>query len=104
MGDSIGSPRSGGEAIPLYHFNARDGVSIADEDGTELPNLYAARLEAIRYSGQLLSDHPDAFRIQSEWRIEVTDECGMILFAIHISAIEAPALHNWQKTGSEQHR
>ncbi len=81
--------------MPTFHFNVVDGVSIPDATGTELPDLYAARLEAVRYSGELLRDHADAFWIQHEWRIEVTDFAGLVLFAIHISAVEAPALHDW---------
>ena len=81
--------------MALYFFNVTDGVSIPDSIGVELPDLYAARLEAVRYSGELLKDHPDAFWVQHEWRIEVADRLGAILFAIHISAVEAPALHGW---------
>jgi hypothetical protein len=81
--------------MPRFFFNVRDGISIPDKGGLELPDLYAARLEAVRYSGELLKAHPDAFWVQHEWRIEVTDAIGLILFAIHISAVQAPALHGW---------
>lgn len=84
--------------MPHYYFNVRDGVSIPDHVGVELHDLYAARLEAVRFSGEILRDHPDAFWIQHEWRIEVTDDVGLILFAIHISAVVAPALHGWRPT------
>jgi hypothetical protein len=87
--------------MPRYFFNVIDGVSIPDNTGTELPDLYAARLAAVAYSGELLRDHPDAFWVQSEWRIEVKSESGLVLFAIHISAVEAPALHNWKPTGKQ---
>ena len=82
--------------MPRFHFNVRDGVSIPDTTGKELSDLYAARLEAVRYSGELLRDHPDAFWVQNEWRIEITDASGLILFAIFISAVEAPVLHGWR--------
>ena len=91
--------------MPRFFFNVLDGVSIPDDTGTELSDLYAARLEAVRYSGELLKQHPDAFWVQSEWRIEVADTLGLILFAIHISAVQAPALHDWQPAlGNGLHR
>ena len=36
--------------MPRYHFNVHDGVSLPDRDGVELPNLPAARKEAVRYA------------------------------------------------------
>lgn len=84
--------------MPRYFFNVIDGISIPDDTGTELTDLHQARLQAVRYSGELLKDHPDAFWIQNEWRIEITDLNGLVLFAIHISAVQAPALHDWKPT------
>ena len=82
--------------MPRYFFNVKDGVDILDNEGVELADLYAARLQAVRFSGELLKDHPDVFWIQHEWRIEVTDETKLILFAIHISAVDAPSLKDWK--------
>ena len=42
--------------MPLYYFNVYDGVSIIDEEGSELPDMNFARREAIWYSGALLED------------------------------------------------
>jgi hypothetical protein len=47
--------------MPLFFFNVLDGVSIPDDTGTELSDLYAARLEAVRYSGELSSSTPTHF-------------------------------------------
>ena len=84
--------------MPRFHFNVRDGVSIDDLVGTDLADIYAARLEAVRFSGEVLKDNADTFWVRHEWRVEVTDDTGLILFAIHISAVDAPALHEWKPT------
>ena len=81
--------------LPRFFFNVHDGVNARDETGTDIRDTDAARLEAVRYSGDLLERHPDAFWIQDDWRMEVSDATGSILFAIHVSAVQAPALHGW---------
>ncbi|MDR4305661.1 hypothetical protein IHQ68_03365 [Chelatococcus sambhunathii] len=78
--------------MPRFHFNVYDGETSIDEAGTELPDLVFARREAIRYSGELLEDAGRREGLGPEWRMEVTDESGLILFALHFVVIEAPAI------------
>jgi hypothetical protein len=47
--------------MPIYHFNVRDGSDIPDPDGTELPNIPAARVEAVKLAGRLLLDDRTPF-------------------------------------------
>jgi hypothetical protein len=47
--------------MPRYFIHVHDGTSMIDDEGTELPDLTAARLAAVRLSGELLRDHPDQF-------------------------------------------
>jgi len=39
-----------------YYFHLKDGRLSLDEEGTEFPDIQAARREAIRYSGEVLRD------------------------------------------------
>jgi hypothetical protein len=58
--------------VPVYHFNVRDGSDLPDPDGTDLPNLRSARVEAVKLAGRLLMDEPDTFgkdRIGT-WRLQ----------------------------------
>ena len=74
--------------MPRYFFNVRDGSEILDEDGTDLPDIYAAQAQAIRTSGEILRDLGARFWDGAEWRVEVSDARGTILFVLRFSAEE----------------
>lgn len=74
--------------MPRYFFHVRDGRNLDDQTGTEFPDIYAAQSEAIRYSGELLKDMGARFWNATEWRLEVTDENGTVLFVLRFSAEE----------------
>lgn len=73
-----------------YFFNIIDGYSLIDRDGTELPDLATAKAEAIRTSGQVLRDMGSKFWDGPQWRMEVADDGGQILFTLHFHAQEGP--------------
>lgn len=74
--------------MPRYFFNVIDGTSIIDKDGTVLPSIYVAQAEAIRFAGEVLRDMGGRFWNGTEWRLEVSDEGGQVLFVLHFSAEE----------------
>ena len=74
--------------MPRYFFNVFDGYSSLDMDGTELPDIYTAQNEAIRFSGEILREEGGKFWNGTEWKLEVTDESGTVLFTLHFSAHE----------------
>jgi hypothetical protein len=78
--------------MPRYFFHVYDGSSDRDEEGTELPDVYAAQNEAIRLSGELLREIGGKFWDGTVWSLEVTDEAGHILFILRFSAEEATDL------------
>lgn len=73
--------------MPRYHFNVYDGRNITDDVGTELPDATFARREAIRYSGALLEDDADSLPVGEDWRMEVTDDAGLILFSLTFTVV-----------------
>ncbi|RYB01412.1 DUF6894 family protein [Lichenibacterium ramalinae] len=77
--------------MPRYFFHRTDGDFDPDREGTELPNLNAARLEAIRYAAETVKDSPDQIWSSTPFRIEVSDDTGMLLSTVIILEIEAPA-------------
>ena len=77
--------------MPRYHFNVVSGASLLDRDGIDLPDLRTAQTEAVRFSAQSLSDLAETFWDTEEWRLNVTDEEGLILFHLHITGMRAPA-------------
>ena len=46
----------------------------------------AARTEAVRFSGQLLSETPDRFWSGEEWKMRVTDDRDLTLFELMFTA------------------
>ena len=76
--------------MPRYFFNGFDGYSDLDDSGTVLPDIHNARTEAVRLSGEILRDTSAKFWNGTEWRLEVTDEQGKVLFVLRFTAEEAP--------------
>ena len=74
--------------MPRYFFNVYDGYSQLDLVGTKLPDIYTAQATAIRLSGELLRDMGHRFWNETEWRLEVADDQGRVLFILRFSAEE----------------
>ena len=78
--------------MPRYFFHVLDGHSLPDDTGTELPDVYTAQAEAISTGGEILRDLGAKFWDGTEWRMEVADERGQVLFILRFSAEERPLL------------
>ena len=66
--------------MPRFYFNVRDGRDVdEDEEGVELPDLEAARAEALATVEELRDElGADAARIE----LEITDDTGRRLLTI----------------------
>lgn len=76
--------------MPLYHFSSVDGRREPDPDGAELDNDEAAQAYAITYAGEVLKSDPAILWAHGQWRVEVTDDAGQLLFTVITLAIDAP--------------
>ncbi|HEV2081584.1 MAG TPA: hypothetical protein VGR32_03920 [Brevundimonas sp.] len=78
--------------MPRFHFDIANGPDLQpDIDGSELEGLNAARIEAVRLSGELLKSYPDRFWSTGEWNCTVRDESGLTLFVLHFFATGSAA-------------
>ena len=77
--------------MPRYHFNVYDGHAEIDQDGTALPDIYAARAEAMRLAGGIIADAGARADLGEDWRFEVTDANGLILFRMDFIVAEIAA-------------
>ena len=72
-----------------YYFNIKDGQTILDDEGMDLPDMFAVRHEAIQSSGEMLKDMEGGkFWSGEPWKLWVTDEpegAGNILFTLEFS-------------------
>lgn len=80
--------------MPRYHFNVYDGVATLDRDGTQLDGPLHARREGMRLASELMRSEASCPKIGEEWRIEVTDGRGMIMFRIDVMLTDSPATHS----------
>lgn len=78
--------------MPRYYFRIHDGRSIFDTDEMVLANTSEARRTAIRISGQYFVDDADLVSLAEEWRMDVTDERGLILFRLDFVVTDAASV------------
>jgi hypothetical protein len=57
-----------------------------------LPNWASARREAVRSSGAILEDEAESLKLGEAWRMEVTDDAGLILFSLTFTVTTSSAL------------
>ena len=75
---------------PRYHFNLHDHRFVPDPEGSEFANVDAAKRQAIRLAAAILGNFPEEFLTSNEWRVEVTDSEGVLLFTIGLAMVLAP--------------
>jgi hypothetical protein len=88
--------------MPRFHYVLRTDHDILLSDSIDLLNLEAARVEASRRVGYLLQTHAQAIWVDREWQMEVTDEVGLILFVISVSAMKSAATQSTNRALSDQ--
>ncbi len=74
-----------------YFFHTEDGKCFPDEDGTELPNLDAARRMAVITFAELLREMAGELVREGSFRMIVKDESGLTLFTIDTLMTDAAA-------------
>ena len=68
--------------MPRYFFNVYDDVIAADEEGIELPNDQAARLQALIGARDIIASQiKHGYLVRSHW-IDVMDERGELLLKL----------------------
>ncbi len=77
--------------MPTYRINIRTESHIAETLTVERADHDALRVEMAKFVGQTLQDHAGQIWIDQDWQIDVSDETGLILYVLHISAFRAAA-------------
>lgn len=73
--------------MPRYFFDVKDGRDFPDKKGSIHAGLVAARIEAVRYSGEVLREMPDRFWNCEEWTMTVSDAARAPLFQLKFMTI-----------------
>jgi hypothetical protein len=74
-----------------YNINIRTASHISDTVKVEKENLKDLRIEMAKFVGEMLKSHADLIWQDQDWRIDVTDSCGLILYHLDISASDTAA-------------
>jgi hypothetical protein len=77
--------------MPKYHINVRTESHIASTVTVERDSHTELRVEMAQFTGELLKDHADLIWKDEDWQIDVSDEAGLILYVLHISAMKTSA-------------
>jgi len=85
--------------MPRFHFQVRTETHVMLSEVVELPKADDARLEASRRVGELLKVHAGKIWEDQDWRMDVTDDVGLILFVLQITAVRSAAMSRF-KPGS----
>lgn len=69
--------------MPRFYLHIRDGGRlIADPDGSDLPDLDAARAEALASAREILAEKVKVGGVLNGQRIEITDAAGAVLATV----------------------
>jgi hypothetical protein len=74
-----------------YNIGLRTQRRVWDTLSVEKDNLRALRIEMAQFVGELLKEHADQVWEDQDWRVDVTDDQGLILYVMHISASDTAA-------------
>lgn len=77
--------------MPRYNIELRTHDRVWDTLEAELSDLRELRIEMARFVGELLREHAEEIWQDQDWRVDVTDERGLILYVMHISATDTAA-------------
>lgn len=76
--------------MPMYYFHLRDNETLLDSDGTELPDLSAARRHANRVARELMLRSDGLLRDRwSDWSMTVHDDDGRELFSFGFAEVKS---------------
>ena len=75
--------------MPRYHIQVRTESHVKTAVEIERDDLTALRIELAQFVGELLRDHAEQIWVDEEWRIDVTDDRGLILYVMELQASDS---------------
>lgn len=77
--------------MPKYHIELRTTDQVWETLKVERDDIAALRIEMARFVGELLKDHAKKVWADKDWRVDVTDDCGRILYVMNITTTDHAA-------------
>ena len=76
--------------MPRYYFDLTGDVDRPDPAGTELHDLARAKHDAFLRGAALLSAQDPERPFDEDWRLDVTNEHGFVLFRLDVTTDTVP--------------
>ena len=83
--------------MPSYSIGLRTESHLHETLTVERDDLEALRVELARFVGELLRDHAGKIWEDQDWQVDLTDENGLILYVMQISAQATPATRQFSR-------
>jgi hypothetical protein len=80
--------------VARYYIGLRSETHLNETLEVEREDLTALRIELARFVGDLLKEHAGVIWQDQDWRVDVTDDTGLILFVMEIHATDTAATMN----------
>lgn len=74
-----------------YNIELRTESHVSKTLQVEKADLTELRVEVARFVGDLLKAHANQIWVDEDWRVDVTDETGLILYVMQITATNSAA-------------
>jgi len=74
--------------MPRYFFDIDNHKHVNDDDGTNLTDDEEARVQAVIFAGDYLSDHPGIARDGPRFSVSVRNEQGSVLLTVMVTIDE----------------
>jgi len=74
--------------MPRYFFDIDNHKHVDDDEGTNLVDDEDARVQAVIFAGDYLSDHPAIARDGARFSVAVRDEWGSVLLTVMVTIDE----------------
>lgn len=77
--------------MPIFRYVINDATPAESVQAVDFPDVDTAKGQAVIFAGTMLAEIDGAFWEDSEWRLDVTDEGGLILCSIVVLGIASAA-------------
>lgn len=77
--------------MAVYNINLRTETVISQTWQVEKEDLTTLRVELARFVGEFLKEHAGRIWEDEDWRVDVTDASGLILYVMTVSASSTSA-------------
>lgn len=81
-----------GTPMSRYFFHLTHSAEIRDETGVELENLHSAKCHAVKMIADTLCEQPEKFWESETYRVNVSDNKGLMLLSVEMVSFLAPVL------------